>query len=240
MRCLIIANGPPPAVEQVQYEANHTDLIIAADGGTSHALAAGLYPDVVVGDMDSLSPEALDDLREAEVEIFSYATRKNETDLELAIAEAARRGVTSIRIVGAVGDRLDQTLANIFLMTLIVYRDIPMRILTWNEEIFCVREHTTIRGEVGDLVSLIPLTPRVTGVTTRGLEYPLEDAILHFGPTLGISNELRATEAEVSLADGLLLIVHTHQTSPYARPAPPPIEASEPPSEDDKKEPFSQ
>lgn len=227
MHCLIIANGPPPNLEQVHHEAAKADLIIAADGGTVHLLAAGLYPDVVVGDLDSLSKEVLDDLRAAEVSIQSHPTRKNETDLELALMEAVRRGATAMTILAAIGGRLDQTLANVFLLTLPTLANTPLRLLTATEEAFVVQDRAAITGEVGDIVSLVPLTKRAVGVTTRGLEYPLDDAILAFSPTLGISNELREAEAQVSLTDGLLLVVHTWQHPPYVRPPSPPTASAE-------------
>lgn len=208
MRSLIIANGPTPSLDQLRREEDSADFVIAADGGTAHILAAKLFPDLVIGDLDSVSHEALDALHDAEVEVLKFPTHKNETDLELAVAEAIRRGATSITIMAAVGGRLDQTLANVFLLALPQFSGIPIRIVTGHEEVFLVRNQALIRGAVGDTVSLIPLTPHVRGVTTRGLEYPLEDAVLRFGPTLGVSNKLYSEEGMVALREGLLLVVH--------------------------------
>ena len=208
MHILIIANGPIPPLDQIRREAETADLVIAADGGAVHILAAKLFPDLVIGDMDSVPQEALDALREAEVELLKFPAHKNETDLELAVTEAVKRGATSITIMAAVGGRLDQTLANVFLLALPQFSGLPIRICTEREEVFLVRNQALIHGAVGDTVSLIPLTHHVRGVTTRGLEYPLEDAVLHFGPTLGISNRLYSQEGMVALREGLLLVVH--------------------------------
>lgn len=208
MHILIIANGPIPPLDQIRHEAETADLVIAADGGAVHILAAKLFPDLVIGDMDSVPQEALDALREAEVELLKFPAHKNETDLELAVAEAIKRGASSITIVAAIGGRLDQTLGNVFLLALPQVSGIPIRIVTEREEAFLVRNQALIHGTVGDTVSLIPLTPHVRGVTTRGLEYPLEDAVLRLGPTLGISNKLYHDEAMVALREGLLLVVH--------------------------------
>ncbi|MFN8474416.1 MAG: thiamine diphosphokinase [Anaerolineae bacterium] len=219
MNTLIIANGPAPSLDQLRYEAETADLVIAADGGAVHILAAKLFPDLVIGDLDSVPQQALDALREAEVELLKYPTHKNETDLELAVAEAIKRRATSITIMAAVGGRLDQTLANVFLLAEPQFSGIPIRICTEREEVFLVRNQALIHGAIGDTVSLIPLTPQVRGVTTRGLEYPLEDAVLRFGPTLGISNSLYSEEGMVALREGLLLVVH--QTTPSAAPVAP-------------------
>ncbi len=208
MHSLIVANGPAPSLDQLRREAEDADLVIAADGGTAHILAAKLFPDLVIGDLDSVTREALDALRDAEVEVLKFPTHKNETDLELAVAEAVKRGATSVTIIAAVGGRLDQTLANVFLLALPQFAGIPIRIVTGREEAFLVRNQALIHGAVGDTVSLIPLTPQVRGVTTRGLEYPLQDAVLRFGPTLGVSNRLYGEEGMVALREGLLLVVH--------------------------------
>ncbi|MCW5880820.1 MAG: thiamine diphosphokinase [Anaerolineae bacterium] len=215
MHCLILANGPAPVVEQIQYYANQADLVIAADGGAAHALAAGLFPDVVVGDLDSLTPELLAELRAAEVTVLRFPTRKNETDMELTLAEAVRRGAARVTILAATGGRLDQTIGNILLLTLPAFQAVPMRLITDTEEAFVARGYAHLAGEAGDTVSLIPLTPKVTGVTTLGLEYPLERADLQLGPSLGISNAMMGADAEVKVHDGLLLVVHAWQHPPY-------------------------
>ena len=229
MRCLIIANGSPPTPEQVQREAGQADLVIAINGGTAHALASGLYPDLVLGDLDSMPHELLDDLRSAEVQVLTYDPHKDETDLELALHEAARRRATRVTVLGAVGGRLDQTLGNVFLLSLPEFRDIHIRLLTGREEAFVTRGQATIHGEAGDTVSLIPLTPTVEGVTTQDLEYPLDRATLRFGPSLGISNTMTAATAQVSLREGTLLVIHGRQPRP---PAPPPVEEPEDDQED--------
>lgn len=215
MHCLILANGPAPLVEQIQYYANQADLVIAADGGAAHALAAGLFPDVVVGDLDSLTPELLAELRAAEVTVLRFPTRKNETDMELALTEAIRRGTTRVTILAATGGRLDQTVGNILLLTLPAFQAVPMRLVTDTEEAFIARHYAHLAGEAGDTVSLIPVTPRVSGVTTLGLEYPLERANLTLGPSLGISNAMLGADAEVKLHEGLLLVIHAWQHPPY-------------------------
>lgn len=190
--------------------AEWAELVIAADGGAARALAAGVRPHVVVGDMDSLAPDALHALRHAGAEILTFPARKDETDLELALLEAVRRGAGDIVIVGALGGRLDHTLGNVYLLTMPQLRGRLVRLVDGREEAFIVWKRAEIRGARGDTVSLIPLTPEVRGVETEGLEYPLRGESLFMGPGRGISNVMLGPAARVSTSDGILLAVVSH------------------------------
>src|SRR5690606_28020488 len=102
----------------VRLALAEADMVIAADGGAEHAIREGLSLSLVIGDMDSIRPATLEMLVHNGVEVLKFPAEKNETDLELALLEAARRGLASIRVIGALGDRLDQTIANIYLLGL--------------------------------------------------------------------------------------------------------------------------
>jgi thiamine pyrophosphokinase len=80
-----------------------------------------------------------------------------------------------------------------------------------NEELFFISSNMVIKGSTGDMLSLVPIAGDVTNVTTKGLRYPLIGETLLFGKTRGISNEMLADEAGVSITSGLLLCIHTHR-----------------------------
>lgn len=210
MRTLVVAASVGADSSALARLAESAQLIIAADGGAALALAAGIRPHVVVGDMDSLSAELADSLRRNGVEIRTFPSRKDETDLELALLEAIRRGAEEITIVGALGGRLDHTLGNVYLLTMPQLRGKDVRLVDGRVEAFVVWGQAEIRGGRGDTVSLIPLTPEVRGVQTEGLEYPLRRESLFMGPGRGISNVLLGPVARVSTSDGILLVVVTH------------------------------
>ncbi|MBC7260321.1 MAG: thiamine diphosphokinase [Chloroflexi bacterium] len=210
MRTLVVAASVGADSSALARLAESAQLIIAADGGAALALAAGIRPHVVVGDMDSLSAELADSLRRNGVEIRTFPSRKDETDLELALLEAIRRGAEEITIVGALGGRLDHTLGNVYLLTMPQLRGKDVRLVDGRVEAFVVWGRAEIRGGRGDTVSLIPLTPEVRGVQTEGLEYPLRRESLFMGPGRGISNVLLGPVARVSTSDGILLVVVTH------------------------------
>jgi thiamine pyrophosphokinase len=215
MRTIIFANGLFPDASHAHDLLRPDDLIIAADGGTRHALTLGLVPDVVIGDLDSISLEELAVVEAAGSQIVRHSPRKDETDLELALLHAARRGATEIVVLAALGGRLDQTIANLLLLALPELRGLDVRVVEGSQTAFLIHaghDGTWIDGHPGDTVSLIPLGGDAVGVSAEGLEWPLHDDTLRFGPARGVSNVLAAEEAHVCVREGLLLCVVMHVT----------------------------
>jgi thiamine pyrophosphokinase len=212
MRAIIFANGELSDPSGVQDLLRPGDLIIAADGGTRHALAAGVSPHVVIGDLDSLSPDVQAQVESAGARVVHFSPHKDETDLELALLHAAQVGATEIIILAALGGRLDQTIANLLLLTLPKLRGIDVRIVEGHQVAFLIHagdDSVPIAGQPGDTVSLIPLRGDAEGVTAEGLEWSLHDDTLRFGPARGVSNVLTAGQARVRIRQGLLLCVVT-------------------------------
>jgi len=208
MRAIVIANGHIGNSEASQAQTWTHDRVICADGGAQHALALGLAPDVVIGDLDSLDGDLRARLEGEGRQVLVHPTRKDETDLELALRYAADHGVDEILILGALGGRVDQTLANVLLLALPELEGVKTRIAAGDQEMFLIRDQAFIEGQEGDTVSLLPIAGDATGITTEGLEYPLQRGALKFGATLGISNVLTAPVARVQVERGLLLCIH--------------------------------
>jgi thiamine pyrophosphokinase len=203
-RIIIFANGDLPDLEKARTLLRDDDFIIAADGGTRHALAVGLIPNVIVGDLDSLPANF--EISKFDNEVILYPQDKNETDLELAIQHAMTLNPEQIIILAALGGRLDQTLGNIALI--LHPSSIILRLDDGIEEVFFCRDQAQINGSVGDLVSLLPWQGEVTGVVTTNLKWPLRDEVLYPHKTRGISNEMLGDTASVQIKSGLLLVVH--------------------------------
>ncbi len=206
MRIIIFANGNLPNLEKARTLIKPDDFIIAADGGTRHALELGLTPNVIVGDMDSLPSNF--DHSTFDGEIVLYPKDKNETDLELAIDHALTLNPDQILILAALGGRMDQTLANIALLSNSSLVTRNLKLTDGVEELFFCRDQVTVEGRSGDIVSLIPWQGEVTGVFAENLKWHLHHETLYPDKTRGISNEMTADEATVSIKSGLLLIVH--------------------------------
>jgi thiamine pyrophosphokinase len=210
-RLIIFANGILPELESARRIIQAGDVLIAADGGTHNALALGLIPSTVIGDLDSLSPEDRSRLDAQAVEIRQYSRDKDMTDLELAFHYACTGGYREIRIIGGLGGRLDQTLGNLSLLASPEFADLDVRIDDGVEAALINRSRCELHGKPGDIVSLIPWSGEVSGVCTEGLRWPLRDETLFPDKTRGISNELSRETASISQKSGLLLVIHHRQ-----------------------------
>ncbi len=204
MDAVIIANGEFRADERLRDLWRQAGLRIAANGGARNAREhLGIAPQVVVGDLDSLDQATHIWLEEQKVEFIQHPIAKDETDLELAIVLAHARGADRIIVLGALGGRADQTIAN----TLLLGRWPGVVLKDRGQEIWAARGQATIEGEVGNTVSLIPLDEQIEGIITQNLMYPLRNETLLRGTTRGVSNQMTATHASVEWKQGLLLIV---------------------------------
>jgi thiamine pyrophosphokinase len=222
MHALILADGEAPSRGELDLAWPGWDagivLVIAADGGARHAAALGVAIDAWVGDGDSIAADEMAALVVGGVAIQRARPDKDESDTELAIREALRRGATGLVIVGALGGaRIDHALANIGLLAMAELGGRPVALIDARSRITLVRApgpdgapvHRPLPGRTGDLVSLLPVGPGVTGVTTRGLVYPLSDEPLAEGRARGLSNERAGSDAAITVRAGLLLVVES-------------------------------
>jgi thiamine pyrophosphokinase len=218
LKALVVADGDVPSREIIDRLLGATPdrlLVVAADGGAIKAESIGLQPDVVVGDADSLTGDEVERLRAAGAEVIVHPRAKDQSDSELAVREALGRGATSLLIVGAFGGRrLEHTLANVLLLSMPELAKVDVSLADGASTLRVVQDggRLTVAGRPTEFVSLLPLSDRVTGVTTDGLAYALSDATLTQGPTRGLSNEMLADEAAVMVGSGRLAVVHTRRT----------------------------
>jgi thiamine pyrophosphokinase len=210
-RLIIFANGIIPELESARSLIQSSDVIIAADGGSRHVLALGLWPSIIIGDLDSLTPDERRRLETQPVEIQQHSRDKDETDLELALHFACTSGYRKILVVGALGGRLDQTLGNLSLLTNPEFAMLDICMDDGEEEAFISRDRCEVHGKPGDIVSLIPWSGEVHGICTEGLHWPLRDETLYPDKTRGISNEMEHETAAISQKSGLLLVIHLRQ-----------------------------
>ena len=209
MTTLIFANGELDIGDWIRPFFGEETAVIAADGGTKHLHKLGMLPDLVIGDLDSFDDELRQWLAEGQVSIQQHPAAKDETDLELALVYAANNYPGDIYLFGVLGGRLDQTLANILLLTHPILAERNVKLVTANETAWLITQSTEIAGQPGDTVSLVPLGGDVFMQQTIGLEWLLENEWLKFGLARGISNVMTANRATVSISEGTLLCIHT-------------------------------
>ncbi len=223
---LVVADGDVDVSVLIELAAaTQPPLLIAADGGAAHVLAADLVPDIVVGDFDSLGAAERARLEALGVELLVAAPDKDESDMELCLLTALDRGATRVTIVGALGlVRPEHGVANLLLLVDPRFDEVELAISGRGSHIRRMGTAggpgaATVEGEPGDYVSLFPLGSAVEGVTTEGLRFALADATLPLGPSRGLSNELTSDRARVITRRGRLLVIHTRRSSADASPA---------------------
>lgn len=186
------------------------DCIICCDGGMHHAKALGITPDYIVGDFDSVRPEVLEEYRNMGISIRQFPTHKNETDMQLGMLLALELGATELVLIGGIGDRFDHTLANAHLLLYLLKKGVRGILVNEKNCVELIDKEVTLYGKAGDLVSTIPLSMQVEGVTLEGLEYPLVDYDLALDDKLvAVSNVMTGTEAKVKIRKGYLFVMQT-------------------------------
>lgn len=210
MNALILTNGAYgdySFCKKDLKEKGPYDFVICADHGMRHARTLNMCPDLIVGDFDSGSQGDLGYYREKGIPIERFNSEKDETDTELAIRRAVEKGATRLTIYGGLGNRFDHSLANVHLLWPLLEKGVEARLMDPHNEVSLVKDQIILHGERGDLVSLIPFLGDAKGVTTKGLGYPLSEAVLKMGYSLGVSNYLIEKEAKITLTQGVLVVI---------------------------------
>lgn len=205
-RALLIGSGED-VPEKVPVANGEGLLIICADGGAQVARNWGLSPAVIVGDQDSIDTETKNYWAEKRVPFLKFPVAKDKTDLDLAVDYAINEGVKEIILTGGWGSRIDHSLGNVGLLYSLAKRGITNSLVTKESSLFACFGQFAASVQVGSIISLLPLTPVVHNVTSKGLRYSLEGVNLSKGSTLGISNEAVAKKIQLKFASGILLVV---------------------------------
>ena len=220
----VLANGEWDPVWG-KNELASVDYLICADGGADAAIAAGRLPDVIVGDLDSVSKETLAVCRKNRVEIVSYLREKDETDLQLAVKRAEKKCLeakpldqegSNIYIYGAFGGRLDHLLGNLVLALAYADRGICLRYKDPAQEAWVIWKRTEIFGKIGQNISLLPYGGSVC-VSTDGLKYTMDHDELFMDSPRGISNEFKEKKCVLEVHRGKLLVILNTLGDEYTR-----------------------
>lgn len=191
-------------------------LVVAADQGWTLARRLDLAVDVLVGDLDSVTEADLAAALRLGVDIRRHPTDKDATDLDLAMRAALDAGVGDIVVCDGGGERFDHGFANV--LTAAAYGGrARVTMLTPNATITVVTASRELRGETGDVVSLVPVFGPVRGIITTGLLYPLSEELLSPGSSRGVSNELVGPTARVSVEAGTLLAIQPGRSTKEPR-----------------------
>ncbi|MCB0271559.1 MAG: thiamine diphosphokinase [Bdellovibrionales bacterium] len=195
-KAMICLNGEPPSKNMIEKHMENVDTIIAADGGVNWLMDYSIYPDLVIGDLDSAKQEHLRKVP------YIHIKDQNSTDLEKALHHVIDFGVTHVDLLGIEAGRVDHFLSNFFLLLpfteklkLRVFGDGWIGVFLENKSVFKIRENVT--------VSLIPFSP-CTGVSLEGFEFPLKNQDLKLGQ-VGVSNVSKKNNVSIEVKEGKLL-----------------------------------
>jgi thiamine pyrophosphokinase len=211
VRAAIFLNGAPDSEPLIQAVAGRADFVVAADGGARYALAAGIVPDLIVGDMDSLGEDLAREIERRGAELERHPVKKDKMDGHLAVLTARERGATAAEFVCGVGGKVGAVFALPHI--LLAAERLGLRssaVADWGRMFVVETGSRTVEGAVGDSVSAFPLAGQATGITLEGMAYPLTNATLEPGDTLGFHNELLGEQGKVSVEGGTLLVVQEH------------------------------
>ncbi|SJZ57116.1 thiamine diphosphokinase [Selenihalanaerobacter shriftii] len=207
-RAIVFANGELIGDKAFYQDyINQDDIILCADGGAEYAYELDVKPDLIVGDLDSVSKEVLDYYQNQGVLFKKYPTDKDKTDTQLLLEELANQNYDEIIVLAALGGRLDHTLGNIYLMDGLYHPKINIKLVSSREIVEVIEDKKIIKDQINKTISLIPITLKATGVNLSGFKYELEDAIFKRGGTLGLSNIIRTNKAMISIEEGRLLMI---------------------------------
>ncbi|MFA5323132.1 MAG: thiamine diphosphokinase [Smithella sp.] len=208
-KIIIVSGGN--SVDAEFFQKKITDfgncLIICCDGGARHFRNLIIKPDVIIGDMDSIDPDQMANYSSENIKIIKYPANKDFTDTELALDYALDLKPEKIFIWCALGGRIDHTLANIFLLFKGQKKGVATFLIDEYCEVFVMDQEAVFTDEAEKTVSLMALTPEVTGITLAGFLYPMEKGNLKMGESRGISNIINDAHADIKIEEGKLLII---------------------------------
>lgn len=214
-RCLILTGGSLDLSFAREFlREREYGCVIAVDGGLEGAAVLGLTPDEIVGDLDTVDAALFETYRDRPgVELEIHRPEKDETDTELALLTARRKGFRRADVLGALGGRMDHALGNVQLLFQFFQDGMQAEIYDEKNRIYLLGPGLSEfhRDRLwGRYVSFLPLTETVEGMTLEGFKYPLSDRTIRLGTSLCISNELAGEMGSLRFRKGTLLCIESH------------------------------
>ncbi len=198
---IILSQSEPCKLE------NSFDLVLASDGGYKTAKKMGLEVDVLLGDLDSITRNDVEEARSIGIEVISFPIDKDKTDGELAVDYAISLDSKEIIILGSFKEELDHALGNLFLLFKIYNAGIKSMLLTQNYEIELIDSFKEYIDKIGNEISFIPVSEIVEGLSIKGCKYEINNVSVEMGQTLTLRNLIVDKKAKVYLKKGKILSI---------------------------------
>lgn len=206
MKGLIISSGIINDNTRLKKEIDTSDFILCADAGVEHLIELDIKPDLVIGDLDSISQLGLDYIKHNNVPIYKFPSIKDDTDTALALEYLIEKGFDEITLMGVTGTRIDHTMANILLLNTLLEKGIKGKIVDGHNIIQLIDDYLEIEYIENSFVSIIPINEEGLEVSLEGFFYNLKREIIKFGSTYGISNKIIENCGKIKIHKGKALI----------------------------------
>lgn len=202
--CFVLGAAPIEDCRALSMIKGEGDLVICADGGYAHAEVLGLAPDWLVGDFDSQDGDS------AAPHVIRVRPEKDDTDLQLALEQGVALGYRKFVVIGALGGRLDHSLAAMQLLVWMAEQGYHCELLDGRNRMTVLLPGThRIEKNRYYYLSLFAYREACRGITLKGMKYPLTNATVTDTYPIGVSNEILGDAGEVEFKDGVLLLIQT-------------------------------
>lgn len=203
MKCLIITPYMEGALSEC-LPSERAGLVICADTAHRQALAAGITPDVIIGDFDHDAGQPAESGR-----VIRVPSEKDDTDTMLCMKYAIEAGAEEIIIAGGIGGRLDHTIANLQSLAYAAAHGVSAVLTDGNNEARILAGRAKFPKKDGFYFSVFAYGGICRGVSESGVKYPLRNVELTSDFPLGVSNEITADFADVEVKEGRLLVIRS-------------------------------
>ena len=203
-KCIILANGKPPKKSDITFfRRRDFRTLICADGGANSALKMKLVPDFIIGDLDSISSEALNQYKSSSKII--QLKRQNDTDVEKCLKYAIKKNYTEALLVGVTGNRLDHTFCNLGIV-LKFFPQINISLIAEDSFLKPYAGSVKLKTFPGETISLYGFD-RKTKIISKGLKYPLKNVALPFGERESTSNIAAGKKVKLNISCGVIFVI---------------------------------
>lgn len=210
MKAVILAGSDIRVTDALKKRVADAGFVVAADSGLRHAEPLGLTPTLIVGDFDSVSDEMLG--RYTDLTEQRHPPEKDALDLEIAFAEVDERGADEVLVVGALGGRLDQTLAALLIAARRRQEGRPTALDDGYRQVYVMmgEEGLELPLPPGTLFSLLALQEDAV-VSIDNAAYPLPPSSLAVGVGLGVSNRVATSPLKLRSYGGVVAVIVEHE-----------------------------
>ncbi len=203
-KCIILANGKPPRKSVITFfQKNGFDTLLCADGAADSALRLGLTPDYIIGDLDSISQEAIKKFKNIS-KILQYK-RQNDTDVEKCLKFAIKNKFSEALLIGVTGNRLDHSICNLGIV-LKFFSKIKLSLLAENSYLKPYAGYVRLKTQKGETISLYGFDKK-TKITSKRLKYSLKNISLPFGEKESTSNVSTSNFIQLKIRNGIIFII---------------------------------